>query len=123
MRQWLEGPPARPRLQSVQDVLQLRDVAKAAGRWVSDPLQVGDWLLSPHPDLRGAVPAELALDLPSEGVELLLNDMALIAPRERVATGRVEMSVEDLKATLRDLAAPPVSATKPATAVDLSDFD
>jgi hypothetical protein len=116
MRQWFEGPPARPRVRSTQDVLQLRDVAKAAGRWVSDPLQVGDWLLSRHPDLRGAVPAELAIDLPAEGVELLVNDMALIAPRERVATGRVEMTVEDLKATLRDLAAPPISAAKPATA-------
>jgi hypothetical protein len=104
-------------------VRQIRDVAVAAGRWVSDPHQVGEWLLSPHPQLLGAVPAEMARDLPPEGVELLVDDMALIAPQERAKAGSVTMSVDLLREALRDLRVPTIRAAEAPGDVDLSDFD
>lgn len=123
LRQWLETQPARPREDTVRSVLQLRDVAVAAGKWVSDPHQVGEWLLSPHPQLLGAVPGEMARDLPAEGVELLVDDMALIAPQERAKPGSVTMSVDLLRETLRKLRAPAIRPAEPTGEVDLSDFD
>ena len=123
LRQWLHAPPARPRQDTIRRVSQLRDVAVAAAAWVTDPHQVGEWLLAPHAELRGAVPAELAQTLPSEGVALLVDDMALIAPRERATAGEVTMSVDRLRQTLSTLRAPAIAPAEPVDAVDLSDFD
>jgi hypothetical protein len=69
------------------------------------------------------VPAELARDLPAEGVELLVDDMVLIAPQEQAKPGSVAMSVDLLRETLRKLRAPVIQPAKPAGEVDLSDFD
>jgi hypothetical protein len=123
LRKWFEAQPARPRTDTVRRVLQLRDVAVAAGRWVSDPHQVGEWLLSPHPQLLGAVPAEMARDLPPEGVELLADDMALIAPQEQAKPEGVTMSVDLLRETLRKLRVAAIRAAESPGEVDLSDFD
>ena len=123
LRQWLDTRPSRPREDTVRSLLQLRDVAVAAGKWLSDPHGVGEWLVSPHPQLLGAVPAELARDLPAEGVELLVDDMALIAPKEQAKPGSVTMSVDLLRETLRKLRAPGIRPAEPAGEVDLSDFD
>jgi hypothetical protein len=68
LRGWFDSVPTRPREESIRDVIQLRDLAVAAGKWVSDPLQVGEWLLAPLAELRGSVPARLAVDLPPEGL-------------------------------------------------------
>jgi hypothetical protein len=80
-------------------------------------------LLDPLPELRGAIPARLAVDLPREGLELLIDDMALIAPRQRATPQSAEMSVDLLRDTLAKLrvrSVPPVLAVGD---VDLSDFD
>jgi hypothetical protein len=123
LRHWLETRPARPREDTVRSLLQLRDVAVAAGKWLSDPHEVGKWLVSPHPQLLGAVPAELARDLPAEGVELLVDDMALIAPQEHAKPGSAAMSVDLLRETLRKLRAPVIRLAEPTGEADLSDFD
>ena len=123
LRQWLTAPPARPRQDTIRSVLQLRDVAVAAAAWVADPRQVGHWLLAPHPELRGAVPAVLARTLPPDGVALLVDDMALIAPRERATPDEVTMSVDRLRQTLNQLRAPAIPAAEPVEEIDLSDFD
>lgn len=123
LRQWLESRPARPRQDTIRSVMQLRDLAVAAGKWVSNPQQVGEWLLSPHPQLRGAVPAEMARSLPAEGVELLVDDMALIAPQERAKPGSAAMSLDLLRETLRQLRAPAIRSVDPIGEADLSDFD
>ncbi|MHB8693123.1 MAG: hypothetical protein ACYDHH_17945 [Solirubrobacteraceae bacterium] len=123
LRGWFDSVPTRPREGSARDVIQLRDLAVAAGKWVSDPLQVGEWLLSPLPELRGSVPSRLAVELPPEGVELLISDIALIAPRQRATLRSTKMSVDQLRETLAKLkvrSLPPVAAVGE---VDLSDFD
>lgn len=123
LRGWFASAPTRPRHESIRDVIQLRDLAVAAGKWVSDPLQVGEWLLAPLPELRGSIPARLAVDLPADGVELLINDMVLIAPRQRATPQSAKMSVDLLRETLAQLkvtSLPPVGAVGE---VDLSDFD
>jgi len=124
LREWLaEDPPSRPRVGNIRAALQLRDVAVAAGAWVSDPLTVGDWLLEPNGDLRGAIPAEIAVGLPRESVDLFIGDMALVAPRERALRGSVHLTPETLREALRDLAVKPMPARGGDGAVDLADLD
>lgn len=125
LRQWLANePPARPRVQNIQAALQLRDVAVAANRWVADPTAVGQWLLEPNADLRGAVPAEIAVELPRESVDLFIDDMALVAPRERALPTPIKLTADTLRETLQELSLPAM-ALRPQRSVeaDLSDFD
>lgn len=123
LRHWVDSAPTRPRTASVHDLTQLRDVALAAAKWVSDPLCVGDWLLTPLPELLGSIPARLAVELPREGVDLLINDMVLIAPKQHVSPASGTMSVELLRQTLEKLKAAPIRPRVASGAVDLSDFD
>lgn len=123
LRKWFTAQPTRPRQDSARDLVQLRDLAVAAGKWVSDPLQAGEWLLAPHPRLRGAVPSRMAVALPPEGVALLVDDMALIAPQERLNPQSVEMSIDLLRKTLREIRAPTIAPANPPAEADLSDFD
>lgn len=125
LRQWLaDKPPARPRSQNVQAALQLLDVAVAAARWVADPKTVGEWLLEPNAALRGAVPAEIAVELPRESVDLFIDDMALVAPRERALPTPIKLTADTLRDALRELSLPAI-ASRPQRQVDadLSDFD
>lgn len=126
LRQWLaDKPPARPRAQNVQAALQLLDVAVAASRWVADPKTVGEWLLDPNPDLRGAVPAEIAVELPRESVDLFIEDMALVAPRERALPGPTKLTPDTLRQALEELRLPAVAPGSRSARgrADLSDFD
>lgn len=124
LRQWLaDEPPARPRAQNVQSAVQLLDVAVAAGRWVADPKTVGKWLLDPNPDLRGAVPAEIAVELPRESVELFIADMALVAPREQALPTPTKLTPDTLRQALAELSLPAITPRRTRSKADLSDFD
>lgn len=107
LRHWLqEQGPARPRASSVERVFHLRDVAREAASWVSDPCQVGEWLVAPNPALRDVSPARVVALLGQEGVDQLVARMPSIAPREWALPEPVEVSPDELRATLRSLGAP-----------------
>jgi hypothetical protein len=60
---------------------------------------VGDWTLAPSPSLRGHSPAQVLNRHGREGLQVLLAELAIIAPAS--PTGPVEMpSVEELRASL-----------------------
>jgi len=110
-------------VESVEHVFVLLDIAKAAQRWVSDPLQVGDWMLEPNPGLGNATPAHAVRELGQEGAQDLVGHMETIGPRERVATAPVELNADELRETLRRLGAPSIAPASPSDTADLSDFD
>jgi hypothetical protein len=103
-------------------VLLLLDVANAASRWVSDPWDVGDWLLQAHPALGNASPTQVIDVLGSEGAKTLIQGMAVIAPREHASVDDVDLDPDALRETLREIGAPSIPEGSPAD-VDLSDFD
>jgi hypothetical protein len=124
VRQWLSDDlPARPRAESVRGVERLLAVCRAAGRWVSDPRRVGDWVITPHPELGDVAPAVMVQRLGDEAVAMLVENMARIAPRERVAPEPPDLSIETLRATLESLGTRANAAAEPVADIDLSDFD
>lgn len=124
LRSWVrEEGPARPRVDSTQRVLRLLRVAKAAARWVSDPWYVGDWMVEPQPSLSGLSPAGVVARLSEEGTQLLVEKMAFVAPRERIAPESPEVDLDALRETLRRLGAPEIAPVAPSDTVDLPDFD
>lgn len=123
LRTWsLAEGPARPRLHSVERIFHLNALAGAARRWVSDPHQVGDWLLEPNERLGNVTPVRVVHVLGQEGVDGLINNMAAIAPRERVSTDDVELDADALRETLRHLGAPSIADAKGGDEADLSDL-
>ncbi len=98
-------------------------LASAAKRWVSDPWQVGDWLLEPNPRLGGVIPTQVIDVLGEEGLQKLIGTMAEIAPQERVSPDPVELDEDALRATLDRLGAPTIADIESSGEVDLSDFD
>lgn len=86
---------------------------------------VGDWLLAPNRDLRGGVPAEIAVELPRESVDLFVADMALVAPRERALPTRTKLTPDTLRQAFEKLALPTIASRSepPEGEADLSDFD
>lgn len=51
------------------------------------------------------MPAEIAVDLPRESVDLFIADMALVAPRERALPEPAKVTPETLREALAELAA------------------
>ncbi len=124
LRSWIgEHGPLRPRAHSVERVLLLVELASAAKKWVSDPWQVGDWLLEPQPNLGGVSPTQVVDVLGAEGVHKMIDSMAVIAPRERVSSDPVDLNEDALRATLDRLGAPTIADIEPSGEVDLSDFE
>lgn len=125
LRQWTdESPPARPRRTTVQRILDTLAVAESAAVWVSDPTDVGWWLLTRRPELHDRSPSECLDVLGTAAAELLVEQMARIAPSER-SSGRAEISIDVLRETLEAIAVRQVrrATPTPAADVDLSDFD
>ncbi len=125
LRAWgSEGRPARPRASSAARVVQLRDLCRETGKWVADPWRVGEWTLEPQSQLQDTTPAKVVLSMGEEGVNLLVKNMARVAPKERAA-GPVDIPVDKLRETLTSLDAPSVAsaASGDQADVDLSDFD
>lgn len=124
LRCWIGGRgPARPRARSADRVLLILDVARSAGRWVSDPYQVGDWLLEANTDLMGLTPTQVIDVLGREGADWLVSHMALIAPRERVSLEEVDIDADALRDTLQQMEAPAIADIEPSGEVDLSSLD
>lgn len=124
LRSWIiEEGPARPRAHSVEQVLLLYELASAAGRWVSDPFQVGEWVLEPNESMGNVTPAQVLEVLGNEGVQLLIEHMAVIAPRERISPDDVDLDPDALRETLKQLGTPPITDIEGSGEVDLSDLD
>jgi hypothetical protein len=124
LRVWTVGQgPARPRAHSVERVFLILDVARAAKRWVSDPYQVGDWLLEPNASLGDVTPAQVIDGLGREGAEGLIKHMALIAPRERVSLADVDLDADALREALQQLEVPAITDIERSGELDLSDLD
>jgi hypothetical protein len=107
----------------VERVFLLHDLASVAKTWVSDPYQVGDWLLESNESLRNATPTQVVDVLGKEGVQQLIEHMAVIAPRERVSPHDVDLDADALRETLRQLGAPSITDMEGSGEVDLSDLD
>ncbi|MGH2844732.1 MAG: hypothetical protein ACRDL0_01685 [Thermoleophilaceae bacterium] len=102
---------------------RLLTVCRAAGHWVSDPRRVGAWAVTPQPELNHATPAVMVRKLGEAAVASLVENMARIAPRERVAPEVPDLSVEALRATLNALGTPVIAPAEAVADIDLSDFD
>jgi hypothetical protein len=63
------------------------------------------------------------VELPREGVELLINDMVLIAPKRRARPHSAEMSVDLLRETLAKPKVPSLARKVATGDVNLSDFE
>jgi len=100
VRSWSAGTaPARPRVELLERAELLLGLCKAARRYMAADRQVGDWTLAPSPSLRGHSPAQVLNRHGREGLQVLLAELAIIAPSS--PTGPVEMpSVEELRASL-----------------------
>jgi hypothetical protein len=100
VRSWSAGTaPARPRVELLERAELLLGLCKAARRYMAADRQVGDWTLAPSPSLRGHSPARVLNRHGREGLQVLLAELAIIAPSS--PTGPVEMpSVEELRASL-----------------------
>jgi hypothetical protein len=110
-------------VRSVERVFLLVALARAAKVWVSDPWQVGDWLLESHPSLGGASPTQVVDVLGEEGVQKMIESMVAIAPRERVSPEPVDLDQDALRATLDRLGDPAITKIESGGHVDLSDVD
>lgn len=100
VRSWNAGTaPARPRVELLERAELLLGLCKAARRYIAADRQVGDWTLASSPSLRGHSPAQVLGSHGREGLEVLLAEMATIAPPS--PAGPVEMpSVEELRESL-----------------------
>jgi hypothetical protein len=100
VRSWGAGTaPARPRVELLERAELLLGLCKAARRYMAADRQVGDWTVAPSPSLRGHSPAQVLSRHRREGLQVLLAELATIAPSS--PTGPVEMpSVEQLRASL-----------------------
>ena len=99
-RSWSAGTaPARPRVELLERAELLLGLCAAARRYMASDHQVGAWTLAPSPSLRGHSPAQMLARHGREGLQILLAELARIAPPR--PTGPVEMpSVEQLRASL-----------------------
>jgi hypothetical protein len=99
-RSWSAGTaPARPRVELLERAELLLGLCAAARRYMANDHQVGAWTLAPSPSLRGHSPAQMLARHGREGLQILLAELATIAPPR--PTGPVEMpSVEQLRASL-----------------------
>jgi hypothetical protein len=100
VRSWGAGTaPARPRVELLERAELLLGLCRAARRYMAADLQVGEWTLAPSPSLRGHSPAQMLSRHGREGLQVLLAELATIAPSS--PAGPVEMpSVEELRASL-----------------------
>jgi hypothetical protein len=100
VRSWGAGTaPARPRVELLERAELLLGLCKAARRYMAADRQVGEWTLAPSPSLRGHSPAQMLGSHGREGLQVLLAELATIAPSS--PAGPVEMpSVEELRASL-----------------------
>jgi hypothetical protein len=100
VRSWSAGTaPARPRVELLEKADLLLGLCKATRRYMAADRQVGAWTLAPSPSLRGHSPAQMLSRHGREGLQVLLAELATIAPSS--PAGPVEMpSVEELRASL-----------------------
>lgn len=100
VRSWSSGPaPARPRVELLERVMLLLALCNAARRYMAADRQVGEWTLAPSPPLRGYSPAQILVRHGREGLQILLAELATIAPPR--SAGPVEMpSLEQLRSSL-----------------------
>jgi hypothetical protein len=74
-------------------------LCNAARRYMAADRQVGEWTLAPSPPLRGYSPAQILVRHGREGLQILLAELATIAPPR--SAGPVEMpSLEQLRSSL-----------------------
>lgn len=99
-RSWSAGEaPARPRVELLERAELLLSLCTAARRYMASDRQVGAWTLAPSPSLRGHTPAQMLAQHGREGLQVLLADLATVAPPR--PTGPVEMpSLEELQESL-----------------------
>jgi hypothetical protein len=99
-RSWSAGTaPARPRVELLERAELLLSLCAAAQRYMASDHQVGAWTLAPSPSLRGHSPAQMLARHGHEGLQILLAELATIAPPR--PAGPVEMpSLEQLRASL-----------------------
>ena len=99
-RSWSAGTaPARPRVEVLERAELLLSLCRAARRYMADDRQVGAWTLAPSPSLRGHSPAQMLARHGQEGLQILLAELATVAPPR--PTGPVEMpSVDELRESL-----------------------
>lgn len=100
VRSWSASTaPARPRVELLERAELLLGICKATRRYMAADRQVGEWTLAPSPSLQGHSPAQMLSRHGREGLQVLLAELATIAPPRPV--GPVEMpSIEQLRASL-----------------------
>lgn len=100
VRSWNAGQaPARPRVELLERAELLLALCKAARRYMAADRQVGEWTVAPGPPLRGHSPAQVLGRHGREGLQILLAELATIAPPR--PAGPIEMpSLEQLRASL-----------------------
>jgi hypothetical protein len=99
-RSWSAGEtPARPRVELLERAELLLSLCNAARRYMASDRQVGVWTLAPSPALRGYTPAQVLVRHGRGGLEVLLAELATVAPPR--PSGPVRMpSVEELRESL-----------------------
>jgi hypothetical protein len=91
--------PARPRVELLDAAQSLLALCRAVSRYVPDKTQVGQWLESPSPRLRGVSPVEVLRSHGHNGLDLLLADLAVTTPPR--PTSPIDIpSLEDLRTAL-----------------------
>ncbi|MGH2902782.1 MAG: hypothetical protein ACRDK7_04255 [Solirubrobacteraceae bacterium] len=94
-RSWSAGTaPARPRVELLERAELLLSLCGAARRYMADDHQVGTWTLAPSPALHGHSPAEMLARHGREGLQVLLAELATVAPPR--PGGPVEMPFVEL---------------------------
>lgn len=106
VRSWSAGTtPARPRAELLERAELLLGLCKAVRRYMAADRQVGEWTLAPSPSLGGHSPTQMLGRHGREGLQVLLAELATIAPPRPVGPGEMP-SVEQLRASLAAGVAP-----------------
>lgn len=126
---WMQDgrTPARPRESSVEMVHAMLLIADAAREWVSDPFDVGEWLVTPVDELGGLPPCKVvqSYEPKAEGAKWLVSRLARIAPRTRKRRELGDLDFEAVSEILDAFDAGEVEGVQrvDGDALDLTMFD
>lgn len=129
VRKWMNADltPNRPRESSVEILRAILLVANEARNWVSDPFDVGAWLVTPIHDLADLTPAEVvhSHDAKRDGANWIISRLPSIAPRSRRRNVPKKIDFEAVAEVLSAFDTKAFAEIEPISAheVDLSMFD